>query len=127
MVKGRSKFKQNLGPSERQLKVSETIKRIISEALNIDKIYSSFLKDISITVTEVRVSPDLKNASVFVTPFAASNITEVLDCLNGNLYLLNSYLATRTHLRYLPKIIFKYDQTFDEAQRLNKIIETIED
>lgn len=125
--KGRLRFKKNQGPSERQLKVSETIRRIISDALNVDKVYSNFVHDVSITVTEVRVSPDLKNASVYVTPFAVTNIVEIIECLNDNMYLLKAYLAGHSHLKYIPNVVFEYDNSFDAAKKLEEIIQNIDD
>lgn len=114
------------GPSERQLKVAESIRRIISDALNIDKIYFDLISEASLTVTEVRISPDLKNATVFIIPFAISDANKIIKVMNDRTDIIKSYLANKAKLRYIPNLIFRYDNSFEEAQKINNIIETIE-
>lgn len=117
--------KKNIGhklPSERQLKAGETLKRIISEGFNIDKILFSVLGDISITVTEVRISPDLKNATIYVLPFAEIDKKLFIESLDENVNYIKTYLAKNSYMKFLPNLLFKYDESFDQVKKIDDIL-----
>ncbi len=110
-------------PSQRQLKVGETIKRELSEILSKELADPEF-DDLFITVSEVRMSPDLKYADAFVVPMLGRdiNIERFVSSLNAISYKIRAMVNKKVKLRFSPEINFIYDHTFDNAQKLNKLL-----
>lgn len=110
------------GPSQRQLRVGEMLRRAISDVLARGDLYDPDLANASITVGEVRTSPDLKNATVFVYPLGGQNAENVVAALNRNSgevrYALNKNIA----LKYSPKIKFVIDTTFDQMDETRRLL-----
>lgn len=80
------------------------------------------LKDASITVSEVRCSPDLRQATAFVMPLGGKNMEEVLQALRKASPYLSGVLGRRVHLKFSPKLFFKADTTFDESEKINRLL-----
>lgn len=114
-------------PSQRMLRVSEQIKEVIAQSLLRGHFHDPILVNAasSVTVTEVRVSPDLKHATAYVITLGGVNMDEVLPALNEEAYALQKEINRQTQLKFTPKLQFRMDDTFDKALRLEGIINTI--
>ena len=76
----------------------------------------------NITVTEVRMSPDLKNARAYVVPLGGKDSDKIIDLLTGFSHLVRKTLANKIHMKFLPKISFISDKSFDYAEKIEKLI-----
>ena len=112
----------NKPPSQRQLRVGEQIRHEIAEVLMRGEVREPILHDHPVTVTEVRVSPDLKNATAFFMPLGGENNLEIAAALGRASAFIRSRLAQSLNLRYVPRIIFELDNTFDYANSINHLL-----
>ncbi|MBT5827597.1 MAG: 30S ribosome-binding factor RbfA [Alphaproteobacteria bacterium] len=109
--------------SERQLKVAENLKRIIANNINIDKSLLPVIGDIYMTVSEVRMSPDLKSARVYILPNTNADDTEqIVDLVNEFSYLIKKSVAKSAKLKYVPRLRFVNDKLFDHANKIENLI-----
>ena len=115
-------------PSPRQLRVGEAIRHALAHALERGEVHDPGLGGMSVTVTEVRVSPDLRHATAFVIPFAATlgegaakAMTEVVAALNRAAPFLRHRVAEAVRTRLAPEIVFRPDTTFDEAEHIHRL------
>ncbi len=114
---------ENSLPSQRQLRFGEIIRSIISEYLIKGDLFDSNLDLRTITLSYVRMSKDLKIASVYFMPLGGQNKKEFLDFLNKNKYLFQKYLSkARLKSKFIPKINFFIDDSFDEAERIENLL-----
>ena len=111
--------------SQRQLKVGEELRHLISNALLRRSFYDQHLENNNITITEVNISPDLKNAKVYVMPLGGENKLDVLNSLNKATGRLKKIISSNISLRQTPKLIFKIDETFEYAKKINDILDKI--
>lgn len=109
-------------PSQRQLRVGEEIRHMLSQALMRGDVYVPELEGISVTVSEVSVSPDLSNARVYVTPLGGVDMAEVVAILNIIAPDLQTYVAQKVHLRRMPRLKFVADHSFENAQKMSSLI-----
>lgn len=109
--------------SQRQLKVGEEVRHALSNVFMKGDFYDPNLRDVSLTVSEVRVSPDLKNATAYVMPLAGYNQEGVIEALSKAAYELRRVISSQLHLRTIPALYFKLDETFDEAERMNSLLQ----
>mgnify|MGYP001495891364 FL=1 len=114
--------KKNSAKSQRQLKVGEELRHLISNALIRNSFYDENIENNNITITEVNVSPDLKNAKVYVMPLGGENKLNVLNSLNKATGRLKKIISNNISLRQTPKLIFKIDDTFEYAKKINDIL-----
>jgi ribosome-binding factor A len=115
------RFPQGSGPSQRQLRVGELIRRTLSEVLARGDVHDPELNRISITVAEVRTSPDLKIATAYVLPLGGKGRDEVLAALRRNKGELKRAVSKALTLKFTPDLRFALDETFDrldDARRL---------
>ena len=112
----------NTGRSQRQYKVGELIRKTLVEVFEKVEIRDPDLVNVSITVSEVSVSPDLKAATVYVMPLGGENKDIVLSGLRRASSFLRSKIAGRVELRSVPRLEFKIDSAFDNSNNLNKIL-----
>ena len=119
------KPKKNSIKSQRQLKVGEELRHLISSILLRESFYDEYIKDNNITITEVSVSPDLKNAKVYVMPLGGKNEGDVLNSLNKVTGRIRKIISNNISLRQTPKIFFKIDDTFEYAKNIQNILENI--
>ena len=110
---------------QRQLKVGEELRHLISNALIRTSFYDEHIENNNITITEVNVSPDLKNARVYVMPLGGENKLDVLNSLNKATGRLKKIISSNISLRQTPKLIFKIDETFEYAKKINDILDKI--
>lgn len=110
-------------PSQRQLRVGEELRHALSQVLMRNETHDPALESLSITVSEVRISPDLKNASVYVTPLAGQQDPAALVArLNEGAPALRRAIGKKLVLKYLPKLHFRIDKSFDTAGRINELL-----
>tara|TARA_B100000123_G_C25459572_1_gene309753 strand:+ start:57 stop:455 length:399 start_codon:yes stop_codon:yes gene_type:complete len=111
--------------SQRQLKVGEELRHLISNALLRESFYDEHIKNNNITITEVNVSPDLKNAKVYVMPLGGVNKLDALNSLIKATGRLKKIISSNINLRQTPKLKFKIDETFEYAKKINNILDKI--
>ncbi len=109
-------------PSQRQLRVGEELRHALARLLARGELHDPVLAEVSVTVTEVRISPDLKNATAFVVPLGGRDSAEVLAALNRAAAFLRSQLGREVHLRHTPALSFQPDHSFDEAAKINALL-----
>jgi ribosome-binding factor A len=110
----KNKFHDGPGPSQRQLRVGELIRRTLSEVLARGDIHDPDLNRMSITVGEVRTSPDLKIATAYVLPLGGKGQDEVVKLLSQNKSELRRVIGKKLGLKYAPDLRFRLDETFDQ-------------
>jgi ribosome-binding factor A len=110
------------GPSQRQLRVGEMLRRAISEILTRGDLYDPDLANVSVTVGEVRTSPDLKNATVFVYPLGGQNAKNMVAALNNSSGEVRYALTKNVALKHSPKIKFMLDTTFDQMDDTRRLL-----
>ena len=110
------------GPSQRQLRVGEEIRHILAEVFFLRHSGDDLLDRSSITVTEVRVSPDLQNATVFVVPLGGQHVPEILTALKEKSWFFRRAVARQLKTRVAPRLVFEADLSFDEAQRIDALL-----
>jgi len=108
--------------SPRQRRVGEALRHALSAILRGGECRDPALRDVSITVTEVRISPDLRNASVFVMPLGGVNATEALAGLERSAGFLKGRVAREVALRFTPHLVFTLDPAFDQAARISRLL-----
>ena len=108
--------------TQRQLRVGEMIKQALGMIFIRDEAKIPNLDTRSITVTEVRMSPDLKTAKAFVLPLEGKNAKETIDQLIEFSYLIRKVLSKKIIMKFLPKILFVKDESFDYAEKIENLI-----
>ena len=118
-----SKF-AGAGPSQRQLRVGELIRRTLSEVLNRGEIHDPDLNRMSITVSEVRVTPDLRVATAFVLPLGGKDKDAALQALARNKGEIRHTITKQMSVKHSPDIRFMLDDTFDRMDETNRLFAT---
>ncbi|HYC05919.1 MAG TPA: 30S ribosome-binding factor RbfA [Azospirillaceae bacterium] len=108
-------------PSQRQLRVGEEIRHVLADVFRRGEFRDPELMDLNVTVSEVRISPDLKNATAFVMPLGGEK-RELVAALNRASAFLRSQVAKEMRLPYAPRLSFQVDTSFDYAQRIDDIL-----
>ena len=107
---------------KRQLRVGEELRHALADLLMRAEIRDPDLANVSVTVTAVDVSPDLRHATAFVLPLAGANQAAVVDGLNRVAKWLRGQLARRVQLRYTPALDFRLDHSFDQVDRIEALL-----
>ena len=115
---------QTAGGSQRQLRVGELIRHELAEMLARGDIHDPVIEAHMITVPEVRMSADLRLATIYVTPLGGRDEQAVLDALDHNKRYVRGEIARRVNLKFAPEIRFRIDDRFDEAERIEKLLRT---
>ena len=113
-------------PSQRQLRVGEIIRHALAEMLTRGAVHDPILEGHVITVPEVRMSADLRLATIYVMPLGGNDQTQVVAALDRNRKFLRGEIARSVNLKFAPDIRFRIDERFDEAQRIEKLLRTPE-
>ena len=108
--------------SQRQLRVGELLRKEISDVLVKYDFHHSYLNDVSVTVSQVIVTPDMKWARVYVSPLGGKNFVEVMASLNKNIFNIQKIIASKVRLKRMPKLVFVEDKSFDFANKINQKI-----
>lgn len=110
------------GRGQRRLRVGETLRHELSRVLRQGECRDPALREANVTVTEISLSPDLRNAKVFVMPLAGANAAEILAGLEHSAPFLRGRLARAAALRYAPNLVFALDRSFDHAERIAELL-----
>ena len=113
---------KDIGPTNRQLRVGELVRRCIADILSKNELYEDSLSNVPITVSEVRCSSDLKLATVFVLPLGGQNAKEVVLVLARQKNAIKKILAKTLNLKFVPDLRFLEDLTFDQMDQTNKLL-----
>lgn len=117
------------GPSQRQLRAGELIRHALVEVLREEEIHDPAMEGVSVTVTEVRLSPDLKHATCFVEPLGAGvetaptagHVDEIVKALNAHAKFLRGVLGKHIDMKFTPDLKFRHDESFDAAGRMDRL------
>ena len=112
----------NPGPSQRALRAGEVIRHAMAEILARGDVHDPVIETHLITVPEVRMSPDLRLATVYVMPLGGQDEADVLAALDRNKRYLRGEIARRVNLKFAPDIRFRIDERFDEAERIERLL-----
>jgi ribosome-binding factor A len=110
------------GRSVRLLRVGEQVRHILSELLARGEVHDDVLTSHSVSITEVRMSPDLRHATVFIKSLLGANEAEVLKALRTNTAFFQREVATRVSMKYAAKLKFLADDSFDEASHIERLL-----
>jgi ribosome-binding factor A len=111
------------GPTQRQLRAGELVRHALVEILREKEVSDPALEGVSVTVTEVRVSPDLRHATVFVEPLGGGHAPEVVGALNRHAKFLRGRLGRMIDMKFTPDLKFLHDESFNEAARMNRLFD----
>jgi ribosome-binding factor A len=115
---------QPAGGSQRQLRVGELIRHELAAMLSRGDVHDPVIEAHMITVPEVRMSPDLRLATIYIMPLGGRDEKDVLDALDRNKRYVRGEIARRVNLKFAPEIRFRIDERFDEAERIEKLSRT---
>jgi ribosome-binding factor A len=110
------------GRSQRQLRVGEELRHRLAEAFERGLLHDPALDGVVVTVTEVKVSPDLTNATCYVTPLGGADMAGVVKALNHAAGFLRHHVSQELDLRVSPRLAFAADRSFEEASRVEAIL-----
>lgn len=110
------------GRSVRLLRIGEQVRHVLSELLQRGDVHDAVLQSHLVSITEVRMSPDLRHATVFVKPLLGQNEEEVLKALRQNTAFLQREVAHRVRTKYAAKLKFLADESFDESSHIDQLL-----
>ena len=110
------------GPTQRQLRVGELIRHALAEMLTRGEVHDEVLTAHVVTIPEVRMSPDLRLATIYVLPLGGKDVGPVLAALERNKRYIRGELAEAVNLKFAPDVRFLADETFDEADRIERLL-----
>ncbi len=111
------------GPTQRQLRAGELIRHALVEVLREEEINDPDLAGASVTVSEVRMSPDLKHAVCFIEPLGGVHAPQVVKALNRHAKFLRGRLGRHIELKFTPALKFLHDESFDEAAHMSRLFD----
>ena len=123
MRRNNDNLNKDFGPTNRQLRVGELVRRSISDILSKNELYEESLTNVAITVSEVRCSSDLKLATVFVLPLGGQNAKDVVLGLAKQKNVIRKILAKALNLKFVPDLRFLADLTFDQMDQTSKLLQ----
>lgn len=109
-------------PSQRQLRVGQEIKKLIAQMLEKGELRNPVLSETFITVTEVRISPDLKYATAYVMTLNGEKLEETIDSLNESSWLFKKQIGAKLQLRYTPNLRFVEDESFKQVDKIEQLL-----
>jgi len=112
------------GPGQRQLRVSELLRKALADVFLRVGVEDPALSGVVITVSEITVSPDLRQATAFIMPLGGGSQADVVAALERHKKFLRGEVAKRVSLKFMPAIGFKLDETFDESDRIGSLLRT---
>ena len=118
------RLEQKSGPSQRQLRAGELVRHALSEILSRGEVHDPVIQGHMITVPEVRMSSDLRLATIYIMPLGGRDEEAVLAALERNRRYLRGEIARRVNLKFAPDVRFRLDDRFDEAERIEKLLRT---
>ena len=118
----RRRSQKSIIPGQRQLRVGELIRHALAEMLTRGEIHDDILASHVVTIPEVRISPNLRLATVYVASFGGEDVTAVLQALDRSKRYIRGEVARAINLKFAPDIRFMVDETFDEARRIDEVL-----
>jgi len=115
---------QSIGASQRQLRVGELIRHELADMLTRGEVHDPVIETHMITVPEVRMTADLRLATIYIMPLGGRDEKQVLDALERNKRYMRGEIARRVNLKFAPEIRFQIDDRFAEAERIEKLLRT---
>ena len=112
------------GPSQRQLRIGELVRHKVAEMLVRGEIHDDTLSEHVITIPEVRLSSDLKLATIFIMPLGGADPKPVIAALERHKRYIRGEVAETVNLKFAPDIRFRFDDTFDEANRIDALLDS---
>ena len=113
---------KSTGPSQRQLRVGELIRHAIAELLARGEIHDDVIASHVVTIPEVRMSPDLRLATIYVMPLGGKDVKHVLEALGRHKKYIRGEIAREINLKFAPDIRFMKDESFEEAERIDRLL-----
>jgi ribosome-binding factor A len=113
---------KSTGPSQRQLRVGELIRHALAEVFTREEMHEAVLSPEALTVSEVRMSPDLRLATVFVLPLGGKEVAQILAALEANRRYLRGVVARAVNLKFAPEVRFRADESFEQARRIDRLL-----
>lgn len=113
-----------LGPSQRQLRVGEALRHALAEVLRENEIRDPDLDGVSVTVTQVKPSPDMRYATVYCEPLGGQNAKEIVAALNRHKGFLRGEMGHLITMKFTPELRFVEDESFAEAQKIETILKS---
>ena len=123
-AKGPARSATQRGPTQRSLRAGELVRHAMAEILTRGEVHDPVIEAHLITVPEVRMSPDLRIATVYILPLRGEDNAAVLSALDRNKRHLRAEIARRVNLKFAPDIRFRIDERFDEAERIDRLLRT---
>lgn len=115
------------GPSQRQLRVGELIRHALSELLARGDIHDEVITEHVITISEVRMTPDLRRATIFVMPLGGEDVEPVLDALERSKRYIRGVVARAVNLKFAPDIHFRKDESFESGERIDRLLDSLKE
>ncbi len=115
-------MRKNRPPSQRQLRVGESLRHALVDVLARGVLRDPALQNVSITVSEIRASPDLKNATAYIMPLGGGEADEIVSALRRAAPFLRSAIAAETQLKHAPRLSFEVDQSFNRATSIDALL-----
>jgi len=109
-------------PSQRQLRAAELVRHILADIFTIEEIHHQELNGVTITVTEVEMSPDLRQANCYVIPLGGRNAENILVALRKVSPWIGGQVARRVRLKFAPRLTFHIDDSFDNAENIRQLL-----
>jgi ribosome-binding factor A len=120
----RHQQRDSSGGSQRQLRVGELVRHALADILGRGGVHDPVLEGHLVTVPEVRMTADLRLATIYVMPLGGRDVNDVIAALDRNKKFLRGEIARRVNLKFAPDIRFRVDERFDEAERIEKLLRT---
>lgn len=111
-------------PTQRQLRVGEEIRHLLAQSFALRHSGDPLLDRSTITVTEVRISPDLQNATVYIVPLGGLHLAEILAALKERSWFFRKEIARQLKTRVVPRLVFQKDISFDQAERIESLLKS---
>lgn len=116
--------RNNIGPTQRQLRVGEMLRHALSDILRRGEVRDPELAGVSVTITQVKPSPDMRHATVFCEPLGGKNADKIIAALNRNKAYLRGQMGHVIDLKFTPDLRFLEDKSFAEAQKIEDILKS---
>ena len=111
-------------PSQRQLRVAEELRHILAKIIQRGELNDPELADVPVTVSEVRISPDLRNATAFVAPLGSGDAGTLVKAMERAASFIRQRIGQEVSLRYVPAISFRADRSYDDADRIGVLLKS---
>ena len=109
-------------PGQRQLRVGEELRHVLAEVLGRDELRDPAMQGVSVTISEVRVGPDLRRATAYVMPLGGGDVVEIVAALNRAAGYIRGRVSRMVNLKFAPSFIFEADTAFDEASKIDALL-----